>query len=257
MSQRYVSRDNMWQQFPVIYDFLFRIVANNDQSTFNFIMKWLAKMFKHGQTKRALVVLGSKGTGKSTFANFAANIVHKDNVSELAELQDIRSKFNNFLNAKMLVVVHEIAESVENDRFTQATLKNYITEPTVKVELKGVNSFTVRNNMNFIICSNSFSPIALTEDNRRFIVLDVSDAEKQNHDFFANLNDDSNCIIETFWWYLFNNVDIQKSCTPPKKKKYSISILLRSKFSQETFYQGILIIRSCKKFSFRKFMTFF
>lgn len=171
-----------------IYDFLYRIVSFKNQKTYNYLLTWLAKLWKYGKTKTALVLLGSKGIGKSTFTYLATQIMGEENVSVIPEFKQLRNKFNNFLHKKALIVVEEIAEESRADKATQNTLKTLITDDYLKIELKGVNSFQTNNTCNFIICSNYDTPVEITEDNRRFVFLQVSEEEKQKSEYFSTLH---------------------------------------------------------------------
>jgi hypothetical protein len=50
---------SIWDVCPAIYDYLKRIVANNNQKAFDYIIAWLTKMWKHGQSQKDLVLLSS------------------------------------------------------------------------------------------------------------------------------------------------------------------------------------------------------
>lgn len=68
-------------------------------------------------------------------------------------------------------------------------LKGLVTEPTITIERKGIDAFTARNRLKIMMGSNLDWVVPAGTDERRFLVLDVSDCRKQNHDYFAKLNE--------------------------------------------------------------------
>lgn len=237
------GRENIWRKCPRIYDFLMRIISNNDQQVFEYLIQWLAKMWKQGQTQKALVLLGCKGIGKSTFIELASEIVSREYVSNLKNIDDLKSRFNNFMYGKVLVGVEEVGEGAYKDQTTQNLLKTYITEPYMRVEQKNVDSFSARNNCNFVICSNYSSPVDITEDNRRFVVLAVNEEEKQNIEYFSELRKEThnNGIISSLRYYLYHNVEIPE-CLSVLKTEKEKELLVQNTPSYDIFLSQVFQI---------------
>ena len=55
---------------------------------------------------------------------------------------------------------------------------------------------------NLIIITNNINPVEITEDNRRYLVLNVKDYEKNNTNYFLNLRKEVNENIEYIRGYL-------------------------------------------------------
>jgi hypothetical protein len=75
------------------------------------------------------------------------------------------------------------------DRQGEGVLKGLITEPTKMVEPKGVDAFSVPNRVKLLIASNHDWVVPATADERRFFVLDVSEARIGDRNFFVELVD--------------------------------------------------------------------
>jgi Family of unknown function (DUF5906) len=79
------------------------------------------------------------------------------------------------------------------DRSHESILKALITEETLMIEPKGVDPFPVRNCLHVIMSSNNDWVIPAGADARRYFVVTVSDARKQDHEYFsaitAQMND--------------------------------------------------------------------
>ncbi|KAI3656569.1 hypothetical protein MP638_000555 [Amoeboaphelidium occidentale] len=206
---------SIWDICPNIHKFLLNIVANKDPNCFQFIVTWMAKMWQHGQTRIALVLLGGQGIGKTTFAELAGTIAGEEYCVPI-DMKDLKNQFNNCLHEKVLIIVNEVVAGAHKDESLQNRLKTLITDPTLKVELKGVDSFKARNNCNFIICSNNNSPVDIPEDNRRFVVLKLNEEKKQNQEYFQKLREEikNQYVIKALRHHLYYNVKVLECLTP-------------------------------------------
>lgn len=231
---------------PKILDFLKRIISNDDNERFEYIMKWLATMLRYGKTGICLVLLGKKGTGKSTFIQLASALIGKEYYSSLENIHDLNSQFNSQLYKSIIIGIEEVGEKAFKNRTTQNKLKAYITEPSVRVEKKGMDSFTARNNCNFIICSNFSNPVDITEDNRRFTVFEVNDCEMQNHKYFNSLMEElkDQTVIQHLRYYLYYCVSatsdfLEVLHTPEEKELLKGDELPSDAFVQQFITNGV------------------
>ena len=80
----------------------------------------------------------------------------------------VLGKYNDVVDKKLLIILDEACsnEMIEKNN----TLKNFITEPTVTINPKGVKAFPSTNCTRFMILTNSLTPVKLEEKERRFIL---------------------------------------------------------------------------------------
>jgi hypothetical protein len=71
------------------------------------------------------------------------------------------------------------------DRAHEGILKALITEETLLVEPKGIDTFVVRNSLHLILSSNNEWVIPAGADARRFFVLDVAGTHMRDFAYFA------------------------------------------------------------------------
>ncbi len=76
------------------------------------------------------------------------------------------------------------------DRRAANKLKSLVTEPTIMIEPKFVDAFPVRNNVRLILASNEDSLLAVDHDDRRWLVLRVSDRRANDRGYFGPLFDE-------------------------------------------------------------------
>jgi hypothetical protein len=72
----------------------------------------------------------------------------------------------------------------DGDRAAEGVLKALITEPEQQVEAKFKDAVTCRNMVHLIMASNNDRIISAAPEERRFCLLDVSDAHEQDHTYF-------------------------------------------------------------------------
>src|SRR5262249_47330144 len=76
------------------------------------------------------------------------------------------------------------------DKQAEGTLKGLVTEDTNNIELKGKDTFTVKNFIRLIIASNNEWVVPAGPSERRFCVMDVQPHHKQDHAYFGAIQED-------------------------------------------------------------------
>lgn len=160
------------------------ICAKNEKN-YEFVRKWLATIFQHPQEIHTSIVLcGSQGVGKNVFVEAIGTLLgpHYTVVSGLKELL---ASFNFHL--KNAVLVHANEAVWGHTKHHLGTLKAMITDRLCLIEGKGKDRIMLRNYKHVIISSNETFPVHLDSDDRRFFVLRVGDAQKENYQYFKQI----------------------------------------------------------------------
>lgn len=157
-------------------------ICNNNQEAYVYIRKWLAYVFQRPhEVHTALVLCGSQGVGKNSFVE-PLGILLGAHYAPLSSISELVSNFNYHL--KNAVLIHANEALWGGNKKEIGTVKAMITEQTCLIEGKGKDRIVVRNFKHVILSSNEDWPVHLDPDDRRFFVLNVSDACKEDHDFF-------------------------------------------------------------------------
>jgi hypothetical protein len=160
------------------------VICGNDDVIFDYIMAWMADTVQHpgGDLPGVSIVMkGGKGVGKGIFARtfgeiFGNHFLHITHQSQLT------GKFNNHQKDALVVFADECFWA--GDKQSENVLKAMITEPTIRVEPKGKDSYTVKNHMHVIIASNDSWVIPAGLGERRFLVVEVEDSHRQDINYF-------------------------------------------------------------------------
>jgi hypothetical protein len=189
---------NMWRGFSVepkpgdwslFQRHIREVICSDDLEIFKYVISWMANAVqKPGyQANTAIALRGGQGTGKGAFvrgfgALFGVHFIHLDSTRHLT------GNFNAHLHNAILVFADEAAWP--GDKAGLGALKRLITEPTLSIERKGMDIFTVPNVIHLILASNEDWAVPAAIDERRFVVLDVDRSRQNDTPYFDALENE-------------------------------------------------------------------
>jgi len=163
------------------------ICAGNGE-LYKYLVRWLAHLIQKPWELPgvALILRGSQGTGKGTTADVVGRLLGPY-YKEVSNMKHVTGAFNAHLENALLV---QAAEAVWGGNRSEAgPLKALITDPNLLIERKGVDAYKATNHIRMILTTNEQWAAHLDPDDRRFVVLDVADTFKENHEFFRALHE--------------------------------------------------------------------
>lgn len=191
---------NLWQGFAVEAragdkheSYLAHIrenICSGDERNYSYTISWMAKAVQKpnevGAT--AIALRGKRGTGKSHFAKGFGRLWgrHFLQVSDAKHL--VGNSFNAHLRGCSVLFADEAYWT--GDARNEGTLKALITEETIMIERKGVDAQPARNVIHLIMASNENWVVPAGAHERRFFVLDVSNARQQDSAYFGAITAD-------------------------------------------------------------------
>lgn len=186
---------NLWRGFscePVkggcsLYlNHLREVICDGNTGHYEYALKWMARAVQrpNEQGHVALVWRGDKGAGKNIAANGFGDLFGSHCMT-ISNAEHLVGRFNAHLRAKCVLIANEAFYA--GNKAHEATLKNLITEPTLPIEQKFVDAETDVNLLHLIVLSNNEWVVPASEKERRFFMLDVSDARVGDHKYFDAL----------------------------------------------------------------------
>lgn len=183
---------NLWRGFSVepkkgdwrLYREHLNLLVEQDPECERYVLGWMAETVQHPDRPIgiALSFKGGQGTGKSTFAKwfgslFGIHFMHLDSEHRLL------GQFNAHLHNVIVVLADEAVWAA--GKVGLGALKRMITEETLAIERKGVDTIIVKNRLHMMVASNEdwFVPVGF--DNRRFAVFKASTQHQNDRRFFA------------------------------------------------------------------------
>jgi hypothetical protein len=161
-------------------------ICSGNIEHFEYLLNWMAYgvQFPGRQGEVAVVLRGKEGVGKGVMAKqFGA--VFGSHFRHVVQASHLVGHFNAHLQHCSVLFADEAFFA--GDRSHESVLKALVTEETLLIEPKGVDPFPVRNCLHIIMASNSDWVIPAGADARRYFVLNVSDAHKQDGNYFAGI----------------------------------------------------------------------
>ena len=190
---------NIWKGFarsskknspPKYWKHVKNNICSGNEEHYLFLRKWLAYIFQRpDEVHTALVLCGSQGVGKNCFVE-PLGILLGQHYILLSSITELISNFNSHL--KNAVLIHANEALWGGNRKDVGTVKAMITERTCLIEGKGKDRIMVKNFKHLILSSNEEWPVHIDADDRRFFVLRVSNAHKEDHKYFELIQEELN-----------------------------------------------------------------
>ena len=209
---------NLWQGFAVnpkygasttlIKQHIEDIICNKNPELIKYFYDWVAYTMQHPEVPvgAALVLRGEKGSGKGILGHFLRRLwgAHGMHISSPDHLV---GKFNNHLADLCFLFADEAFYS--GDKSHEGILKALITEPTITIERKGIDSISQPNFLKIFMATNKDFAVPASKDERRYGVFDVSSVRINDNNYFRAL--DAACndkAIQSAFLYEMLNHDI-------------------------------------------------
>lgn len=238
-----VPKKGKWNKFR---DHINNVLAASDEELGSYIIHWMADAIQNPTDRPgvALVLKGKQGTGKGIFARgfgylFGNHFLHLFHGSHLT------GHFNSHLKDKLMIFADEAVWG--GDKKAEGMLKGLITEPSIPIEMKGKDVFTVSNFSRIIISSNNDWVVPAGAEERRFCVIEPGDSMMQNSNYFKSINEELNNGGYEAMLYDLQNIDLEGIDLRrfPKTNALSIQKSISSsdveKFWEDRLYDGSTI----------------
>jgi hypothetical protein len=163
------------------------VICCGNEEIYRFVRRWLAHIIqKPGELPgTALVLRGEQGTGKGMFVEPICALLGKHSFTAY-NLKHLVGNFNAHLAECLLVHANEAIWG--GNKKEEGVLKGIITDPTTPIEQKGVDVMQMHNFKRLIASSNENWCIPMDMDDRRFLVCNISNKYKENHEYFSKLH---------------------------------------------------------------------
>jgi hypothetical protein len=162
------------------------ICAGND-GHFEYAMNWMANLVQRPDrpAEVAFVMRGKKGTGKGTLGRALTDLFGAHGVC-IASPGLLTGRFSSHLRECVALFADE-AFGFAGNKADEGKLKQLVTEPRIMYEGKGTNAEMGPNMLHLIVASNERWVVPATPDERRFFVVDVSEAARGDKARFGEI----------------------------------------------------------------------
>jgi hypothetical protein len=183
---------NLWKGFAVepapgdcskFLEHLHTNICRGNQEHFVYLTKFCAYALQHPGSPAgvAVVMRGKQGTGKGTVLRMFERILGPRHYAHLDRSEEL-VKWNSLVSGKVVVFADEAFFA--GDKENIGALKRIITEPTIRVARKHLDSTEEANCIHLFMATNEEWAVPAGIGERRFFCLNVSDVNEQNAEFF-------------------------------------------------------------------------
>lgn len=224
------------------FRYLKEIISCNDEDIYFYLINYIAKMVKVGQTQQTLVFVGSKGCGKSTFAKCLGYIVGTEYTNPIDDIDKLTNNFNSLSERCILTKIEEVHSKAGEYIKVQNMLKTLVTEEDIRIEKKGIDAYIVKSNNNFILMSNYNNPVNITKDNRRYFCNRISKSKMNNWNYFKKVLEEliENIKKVRYYFYNYDYVDDLNSIRPTTQTE--LELLELNMNSVDKFIENGLVL---------------
>ena len=207
---------NLWRGFAVepkpgncdlFLTHIYENISRREEKTYEYLIVWMADAAQNPAKRpgTAIVLRGGQGVGKGITSSqfgmlFWPHFVH------VSDPRHLLGNFNAHLKDALLVFADEAFWP--GDKKLEGTLKFLVTEDRLPIEYKGRDVIFMKNHIRLMISSNNDWVVPAGLDERRFLVLDVGEDHKQDHEYFGAIVEQMNHGGREALLYYLLNVDL-------------------------------------------------
>ena len=155
-----------------------------------YFFDWLANIVQLNEKSQVAVLLKStdQGVGKTTFFTWFGKLILGERYFHFVEKNEMLSNFNSPLENKLLIYIAEASGTV-NHSF-QKTFESLISDDYLTIEKKGIDPYSINNNLNFALSTNTSNPVKIDMDDRKWNVYDSDKCSPKDFEFINMVKED-------------------------------------------------------------------
>ena len=229
------------------FKFHISVLCNHEPEITNLLINWLGQMLQYPETKTFIPTFISKqGAGKGTLLEIMTKILGAKRVFDTATpTQYVWGDFNGAMEQAFLVCLNEMSKKEMGE--CDGRFKKLITDPTIRINKKGIESFEIQSFHRFMICSNNDDPVKTSEDDRRNIIIKCSDElcdKEKNKDYWIKMRKliNNGNAIKTIYNHLTTLPDLEHfHLTKLPKTEYHKDILDKNEPVELSFAKSLAL----------------
>ena len=203
------------EELPLLYKQFFLHLVKDHEDSYLYVLSWLSNAMKY-RNYCVLTAIGNQGIGKGVLGEIMRLLIGEKNF-HTSDTRLITKDFNKQFKNKRIVFCDEIQIlKIEHVNKFKALINDMI-----EIEGKGENAVEVKNYASIYIASNNFDSIRLTDDDRRFSIIELTDQKLIHYmstEQISSLIEPKNIKeLAEYLWHLIIDQDIMK--TPFKSSR--------------------------------------
>lgn len=242
---------NLWQGYGVVPSaqgscelylrhMLDNICSGNEEH-YKYLLGWMANAVqKPAQPGQIAVVLrGKQGCGKSIFVKMFGKLFGR-HYMRISDIKHLTGNFNAHL--RDVVVLFSDEAYWAGDKKSKGMLKSLITDNTLTIEAKGVDSEQGPNYIHLLMASNEDWVVPAEVDDRRFFVLDAGKAQLNNVAYFEAIREQMEAGGYEKLLHYLQNYDLKANGFVVQKRPITDALNQQKEESADAIQQWLLTL---------------
>lgn len=226
----------------VLRDFIRDIICAGDDTVFCYLSCFIAHMLQRPEDKPGvmIVLLGGQGTGKGMFFKLLRSIWPSTTLL-ISDMEQVTGRFNDCLERNYIVCLDEAMFA--GNRKAMDRLKSTVSESYVHIEQKFQPARSIESVHRFFASSNHDHFGHIERDDRRSVILRVSDSKQQDTHYFGQISDamhDPRIIAAMVYYFQRKNLSAFDVRKKPQTDEY-LTQKLKSLQGFERFWFEVLL----------------
>lgn len=198
---------------------LIRILVNNDEKSYDYLMNWLSHLLKYPSQKcgKMPIFISEEGCGKGTLMQIIKLLVGEDKYLETSQPENIVwGKFNSLMGSAYFVNLNEIGKKNQQD--AEGRIKNMLTDSAMAIKAEGDKPYKITSYHRFMMSSNNEDPTNSKKGDRRKWMVRSSDELIGNKEYWTEMYAliEKKDVIRSFYDHLMaiDSADFMRLETP-------------------------------------------
>jgi hypothetical protein len=202
----------------------------NQSEYLEYFINWLSYIFATKEKSGVAVLFrGIQGTGKGVLWKYIIEYFFGTNYVQVLENDSLKSNFTpKGLEKSLFALANEIKGDFRDGNSMYEKLKMYISDDTLRIEEKGIQSFNAKNHFNMIFFSNNDVPLQIQGSDRRYSIFQTRARtliEVAKNDFEMSIDDFIKSIVKERDKFLIDlvcyayDMSKAKSCLETEEKE--------------------------------------
>jgi hypothetical protein len=193
-------------------DYILEILATNNEDIFKYIISWVRHICKYPEKKTGKILVfqsNKQRAGKGTFVNWLHSYIFGGTHSYTTSFDKLTRGFNSFLINKSFILIDELPSTSKTFHALFDKVKNMSTEPTLDIEYKGREPFSVNNICNYVFTTNNEKSVKIEEYDGRYAIIKINESKVGDHEFWTRMYKEvfTEEMAYQFFHYLVNMDD--------------------------------------------------
>jgi hypothetical protein len=163
------------KDLSLIYYHIKHYLCSDNEPVYHYFISVIGDMIRNPGRKLPICIVmnGEGGVGKSFLFDKLFRHLFGDMYG--CRSNKISGKFNKELENKVCFLIEELSH--QDNKNESNIIKDMISNPRIRIERKGIDSYEIENCIRFFICSNGDWSVRIENNNssRRYLVCDVSE----------------------------------------------------------------------------------